>query len=133
MNTTIRWEVSGGSAVWDVSCAETVEEPAPAKKNTPQHIPYTGIHLLPEDVAASYYAVPDAEGVSPCGVFDVNGWGRKYVGLTDFPACTAPVSVRCLNGDGEWTADTVGDVVMQGDWEVDFTSHQHGICGLFSQ
>lgn len=96
--------------------------------------PYTGIHLLGSpDEYALYAGVPNADGVTPCGVFNVNGWGRKYVGLGDFPACTAPVTVMCFNDAGEWTADHVSDVVMQGDYEVDFTSSQHGICGLFPQ
>ena len=100
----------------------------------PPDPPYTGIWLLGSTEAqAMYMAVPDANGATACGVFDVNGWGAKYVGMGDFPGCTAPVTVMCLNGDGEWTADTVSDVVMHGDWEVDFISSQDGTCGLFEQ
>ena len=95
--------------------------------------PYTGIQLLSSDEQAPYLSVPNAAGATACGVFDVNGWGAKYVGMGDFPGCTAPVTVMCLNGDGEWTADTVSDVVMHGDWEVDFISSQDGTCGLFEQ
>ena len=96
--------------------------------------PYTGIHLLgSSDEYTLYTGVPNAAGETPCGVFNVNGWGRKYIGMADFPACTAPVTVMCFTVDGAWTADTVSDVVMQGDYEVDFTSSQDGICGLFSQ
>jgi len=93
--------------------------------------PYTGINLLSEAEQAPYLSVPTAEGALPCGVFDVNGWGAKYVGMADFPACTAPVTVMCLNSDGAWTAENVSNVVMQGDYEVDFTSSQHGLCALF--
>ena len=106
------------SETWKYDCTEN---PAP----------YTGINLLPDSVTAPYFSVAAADGATPCGVFDVNGWGRKYVGMADFPACTAPVTVMCLNGDGEWTADNVSDIVLQGDYEVDFTSSQHGICALF--
>ena len=95
--------------------------------------PYTGIHLVSDSEQAPYLSVPNAAGQLPCGVFDVNGWGTKYVGLADFPACSPPVTVMCLNGDLEWTADSVSDVVMQGDYEVDFTSSQHGTCALFNQ
>jgi len=95
--------------------------------------PYTGINLLSNGEQAPYLSVPNADGATPCGVFDVNGWGAKYVGMGDFPGCTAPVTVMCLNGDGEWTGDTVSDVVMHGDWEVDFISSQDGTCGLFEQ
>jgi hypothetical protein len=90
-------------------------------------IPYTGIYLMSPAAQAPYMQGDNP----PCGVFDVNGWGAKYVGLGDFPGCTAPVTVMCLNGEGEWTADNVSGVVMKGDWEVDFISHQDGICALF--
>ena len=99
----------------ETSCHDKAEEP------------YTGIVLLSSADQAPYMQGDNA----PCGVFNVNGWGAKYVGLGDFPGCTAPVTVMCLNGDGAWTADTVSGVVMHGDWEVDFISHQDGICGLF--
>ena len=95
--------------------------------------PYTGIYLLSSAEQAPYLSVPNASGAAACGVFNVNGWGAKYVGLADFPGCTAPVAVMCFNGDGVWTADNVTNVVMHGDWEVDFTSSQDGICGLFAQ
>lgn len=104
-----------------------------SKKDKEKEIPYTGVNLINESDQALYQSVPDAAGQLPCGVFNVNGWGRKYVGLADFPACSAPVTVMCLNGDLEWTADSVSDVVMQGEYEVDFTSSQHGLCALFNQ
>jgi hypothetical protein len=94
-------------------------------------VPYTGIFLLSSAEQAPYLAVANADGALPCGVFDVNGHGRKYVGLADFPGCTAPVTVMCFNDVGEWTANNVSGVVMQGDYEVDFTSSQHGTCALF--
>jgi hypothetical protein len=37
----------------------------------------------------------------------------------------------CLNGDREWTADNVSNVVIRGDYEVDFDSAQHGVCAFF--
>lgn len=100
-------------------------------RETSEDEPYTGIFLLGEDVAGPYSAVPNADGTLPCGVFDVNGWGTKYVGMADFPACTVPVAVMCLTGDREWTADNVSNVVIRGDYEVDFDSSQHGICAFF--
>ena len=120
------------NATWSVECVPT---PFHSSKEKSVHhtIPYTGIKLLSEAEQAPYLSIPNAAGATPCGVFDVNGWGAKYVGMGDFPGCTAPVTVMCLNGDGEWTADTVSDVVMHGDWEVDFISSQDGTCGLFEQ
>ena len=73
--------------------------------------PYTGVYLLSEAEQAPYLSLPTAEGDLPCGVFDVNGHGRKYIGLADFPGCTAPVTVMCLNGEGEWTAGNVSNVL----------------------
>lgn len=101
-------------------------------KDEEKEVPYTGIFLLTEDVTAPYFGVPNADGELPCGVFDVNGWGNKYVGMANFPACTAPVEVLCLNGDREWTADNVSGVIHHGDYEVDFTSAQDGVCAFFS-
>jgi len=92
---------------------------------------YTGIVLLPEEVTAPYSGVPNAAGVLPCGVFDVNGWGTKFIGLADFPACTPPVEVLCFNDAGQWTADNVSNVVIRGDYEVDFDSSQDGTCAFF--
>lgn len=95
--------------------------------------PYTGIVLLPPGEQAPYLGVPNPDGVSACGVFDVNGWGRKYIGLADFPNCTPPdLTVMCFDGDGEWAADNAKDVYIRPDGaELDFTSSQHGICGIF--
>ena len=127
MKLTIHLEDSGGSVV----AQDTLTYYCGGQEEA--EIPYTGIHLYSDSEQAPYLAVPNSAGQIPCGVFDVNGWGTKYVGLADFPACSAPVTVLCLNGDLEWTADSVSDVVMQGDYEVDFTSSQHGVCALFNQ
>jgi len=116
--------VNGGEIL---SSAEVPCPPPPE----PAEPPYTGITLLPEDVALPYLGLPNDAGMMPCGVFDVNGWGRKYVGLADFPACTPPVEVLCLNDMGQWTGNEIHDVVLHGDYEVDFTSTQHGTCGIF--
>ena len=73
------------------------------------------------------------ERYEAAGVFDVNGWGRKYIGLADFPNCTPPdLTVMCFDDMGGWTADNVKDVYIRPDGaELDFTSSQHGICGIF--
>jgi hypothetical protein len=95
--------------------------------------PYTGIFLLSQVEQALYLNVPNSDGVNACGVFDVNGWGRKYIGLADFPNCTPPdLTVMCFDDMGGWTADNVKDVYIRPDGaELDFTSSQHGICGIF--
>jgi len=121
------WIPDYGTVTWDVSCLPPGEHSGAAGP------PYTGIKLLSDAQQAPYLSVPNAAGTTACGAFDVNGWGAKYVGLADFPGCTAPVTVMCFTGDGAWTADTVSGVVMHGDWEVDFTSSQDGTCGLFEQ
>ena len=121
--TLNQYSVSGGTVVYWDNFGDCPSAPPP----------YTGIQLLSSDEQAPSLSIPNAAGATACGVFDVNGWGAKYVGMGDFPGCTAPVTVMCLNGDGEWTADTVSDVVMHGDWEVDFISSQDGTCGLFEQ
>jgi hypothetical protein len=135
---TVSWEddsfnvLAIDSITVNCSTGEIIEEShaSPSKEKEP---PYTGIFLLSSAEQAPYLSVPAVDGATACGVFDVNGWGRKYVGLGDFPGCTAPVTVMCFDGAGEWTGDTVGNVVMQGHYEVDFTSSQHGKCGLFER
>ena len=119
----VRFYVNDGIAAFSIRCLPP----------EPKEAPYTGIVLLSEAEQAPYLSIPNAAGATPCGVFDVNGWGAKYVGMGDFPGCTAPVTVMCLTGEGAWTADTVSGVVMHGDWEVDFTSSQDGTCALFEQ
>ena len=96
-------------------------------------VPYTGIHLQSADLVAPYLGVANDDGVKPCGVFDVNGWGRKYIGLGDFPACTPPdLTVMCFNDEGKWVEGTAKDVYLRPDGaELDFISSQHGICGIF--
>lgn len=111
----------------------SVDEYIARLPGTGQDEPYTGIVLMSAAQQAPYLEVTNGEGVMPCGVFDVNGWGRKYVGLADFPACTPPdLTVMCLNDEREWVADTVSDIYLRPDGaELDFTSSQHGICGFF--
>ena len=95
--------------------------------------PYTGIYLLSPLDAESYQKITADDGRTACGVFDVNGWGRKYIGTADFPNCDPfATQILCLNGEGVWTADNVHDVVVnEYGVEVDFTSTQDGICGFF--
>ena len=74
----------------------------------------------------------------PCGIFDVNGHGWKFVGQADFPACQQLVQaggtleVLCLTGDGVWTDESVSGTYLHDDVEIQFLSGQHGICGFFS-
>jgi hypothetical protein len=104
-----------------------------ARESTPALPRYTGIHLQSAEFVAPYLDVPNDAGLKPCGVFDVNGWGRKYIGLGDFPACQPPdLTVLCLNDTRQWVAGAVSDVYVRPDGaELDFTSSQHGICGIF--
>lgn len=74
--------------------------------------------------------VANSAGVTPCGVFDVQGWGDKITTLADFPGCSGPVTVMCLDGEGSWVADNVSEFAQDGD-VVTFMSSQHGTCGFF--
>lgn len=76
--------------------------------------------------------VPNADSLTPCGVFDVQGWGDKITTLADFPACSGPVTVMCLDGEGNWTDSTIHNLEQDGD-VVTFTSGQDGTCGFFEQ
>jgi hypothetical protein len=74
--------------------------------------------------------VANSAGVTPCGVFDVQGWGDKITTLADFPDCSGPVTVMCLDDKGDWVANNISDFAQDGD-VVTFMSGQHGTCGFF--
>lgn len=139
---TLTLDQSGSSyqGTWEFDCTsgslvvtEIANEAPQDRAKKAAFVPYTGIILLSDAEAAPYLSVDSDDYGAPCGVFDVNGWGRKYVGLGDFPACTPPdLTVMCLNGEGEWIADNVSSIVVREDGaELDFTSSQHGLCGIF--
>jgi hypothetical protein len=73
-------------------------------------------------------------------VFDVDGWGDKWINLDDYPACDfyqPYLTVQCFTNDGIWTRNTVDDVIYHPMYEFEtgpvltFTSTQHGTCGIF--
>ena len=72
------------------------------------------------------------DGNPACGVFDVQGWGAKTVDLAAYPTCEGAVSVLCLDGEGQWTGDTISNFVQDGT-VVTFMSSQHGTCAFFEQ
>lgn len=85
--------------------------------------------------------IRNAQGMLPCGVFDVLKWGHRVALLMDYPACEPPdLTVLCLNEAGEWTADNVSDVTVHAATAdeppeagtVAFQVSQHGTCGIFS-
>lgn len=73
---------------------------------------------------------PSPDGTLACGLFDVQGWGAKTVDLSAYPDCTGDVVVYCLDGEGNWTGDTIHNLKQNGT-VVTFTSGQHGTCGFF--
>lgn len=125
------WGLWGVASDWVEFECEATGAPITQTEDEDKYVPYTGIHTLSPSSAAPFLSVPNEAGQTPCGVFDVNGWGTKYIGLADFPACSAPVTVLCLNADGQWTADNVKDVNYHPYGEVDFTSSQDGHCAFF--
>lgn len=84
--------------------------------------------------AAGDMAIKTAGGLTPCGVFNVNGFGIKHVTLSDFPACSAAsYRVLCLDGSAKWQPTNVSNVAMSSDKkQVTFESAQEGACGLFA-
>ncbi len=79
-------------------------------------------------------AIKTPAGLTPCGVFNVNGFGNKRATLSDYPACTAAsYRVLCLDGNAKWQPTNVSSVGMSDDKkQVTFTSAQEGTCGLFA-
>lgn len=100
---------------------------APAEPTyDPAVTPLTGIDL--ENVSG----IANASGVTPCGVFNVNGFGPKVADLSQFPNCSGGTYVvACLNGEAQWVSDYISDVQV-GAARVTFTSNQEGTCGLFA-
>lgn len=100
--------------------------PTPTPPYDPGVTPLTGAEL--EGISA----IPNASGMTPCGVFDVHGHGHKAADLREYPNCASEsYSVACLNGEAEWISDTISEVKLIGD-QVVFTSQQDGACGLFA-
>jgi hypothetical protein len=84
--------------------------------------------------------VPNAAGFTPCAVFDVNGWGDKWINLDDYPSCDfyqPYLTVQCFTDEGTWTDTTVDHVIYRPMYEFEtgpvltFDSTQHGVCGIF--
>jgi hypothetical protein len=109
--------------------------PKPDKPDKPYYDAY--VKLLSLEAVATYLTWPDADGDTPCGVFDVNGHGPKVALLSDFPGCAgvappAVFTVQCLTESGVWSGQEIFDTYLTPDGtELRFTSGQHGICGIF--
>ena len=91
------------------------------------------VNPLPLDRAEMAIAGPD--GVLPCGMADV-GWGYRVFNVGDeFPACAESLpnlTVYCLNGEAQWSAENVSDVDVSMLTEtVTFEVRQDGLCALF--
>ena len=100
--------------------------PTPEPPYDPVVKPLTGAEL------EGTSSIPNADGVTPCGVFDVNGHGFKAADLRQYPDCTGELyTVACLNDKAEWITDNISEVKLIGD-QVVFTSKQDGACGLFA-
>jgi hypothetical protein len=88
------------------------------------------------------YNVPNEAGFTPCYVFNVDGWGDKWLNLNDaeYASCSAYLpylTVYCMSSRGEWVNNTVDAVIYHPMSEFEtgpvltFTSTQHGHCGIF--
>lgn len=100
--------------------------PASEAPYDPAVTPLTGADL--ENVSS----IKNAEGATPCGVFNVNGHGFKTADLRQFPNCKGTAyKVACLNDKAAWISDNVTVAKLVGD-QVTFTSRQDGTCGLFA-
>lgn len=77
--------------------------------------------------------VKAADGTSPCGVFNVNGFGDKQATMADYPACTATkYKIMCLDDKAQWQPTYISAVRLSGDRkQIFFTSSQEGTCALF--
>lgn len=104
------------------------------------HPAYADDGVPDEDGQELIGEVSNAAGFTPCAVFDVNGWGDKWINLNDYPACDfyqPYLTVQCFTNDGMWAVNTVHDVVYHPMYEFEtgpvltFNSTQHGICGIF--
>lgn len=91
---------------------------------------------------SALYDVPNEAGFTPCYVFDVGGWGDKWMNLDEaaYSSCTQYrpyLTVYCMNSRGEWVDNTVDAVIYHPMSEfstgpvLTFTSTQHGDCGIF--
>src|SRR5687768_15184919 len=82
-------------------------------------------------LAAPYYTIANANGVAPCGVFDVRGHGHKIAALSDYAACdAASFTIACLTGEGTWTDQYISKVEVE-DGTIRFQSAQDGLCAIF--
>jgi hypothetical protein len=104
------------------------------------HSAYADDGVPDEDGQELISEVPNAAGFTPCAVFDVHGWGDKWINLDDYPSCDfyrPYLTVQCFTDDGMWTDTTVDDVIYRPMYEFEtgpvltFDSTQHGICGIF--
>lgn len=110
------------------------EEPAPAPESgaVPEFQPV--VQPITGAEADGLLQVPDANGITPCGVFDVGSQGDRIVDLSQydncFPSNPSVHDIACLNDSAQWTKDFVSDLSYGGE-TVEFVSQQTGICGIF--
>lgn len=103
---------------------------ATASQQTPTYSP--AVTPLSGADAQNVSSIKAADGSTPCGAFDVNGFGYKTVDLKAFPDCKASAyTVMCLNGSAQWIGDNVSEVKFDGT-TLTFTSKQEGTCALFA-
>lgn len=100
---------------------------------TPTVEPDPFVNPLPTDRAEMAIAGPN--GNLPCGLAEV-GWGYRVFNVGDeFPACATylpDLTVYCLTGDAQWSAENVADVDVSMLTEtVTFEVRQDGLCALF--
>jgi len=116
------------------------EDPTPAPPPPVQEsAPTAGefdpvVNPLPADQAAGLLVLPDASGNTPCGVFDVGGFGERIVELGDYQDCLtsnpSAHTIACLDANAQWSTANVGELTPAGS-TITFVSNQEGTCGVF--
>lgn len=111
---------------WDVSC-----QPSPNPVPEPY---FESVHPANDINADALRAYPYL-AVYPVDVFYVGWWGVKTIEPLTMPLTTGldltTYEVRCMNGNGEWTAVSVAPYFSSIE-KLQVEVNQHGYCGLFA-
>ena len=132
--TIARCRVGECTQTWHCECADPhwvlVSEVCPPPGPSPF------VDLLSCDPGETpALTVANAEGQLPCGAGIVDDWGHNVFDLTRLECCAEigeDATVYCLDAEGNWTDEFVGDVTVSlENGTVAFQSKQHGMCAIF--
>jgi hypothetical protein len=86
--------------------------------------------FLTDEEAAQFPLSPN--GTKACAIIKVCQNGRQVVSFNQVPNCPKNVTVWCMNGEGTWVNNTVGEVGTNADGSLLILDiGQTGHCGLF--